>query len=59
MQFDDELTKAIKRRFAPDFLTALRDASAMELYGPRNSVNVPLLADVRVVYDIGLVAFYR
>lgn len=57
MDYDDALTAAIKRRFAPDFVSALQTADAMTLSGRKMFVNVPLRADVEVIYDKGLAAF--
>lgn len=55
--YDDILTQAIKRRFAPNFCDAMRDATTMDFVGKRASVNLPLRADVEVVYEKDLAAF--
>jgi hypothetical protein len=57
MQYDDELIRALRRKFAPDIMTAIRDASTMELIAPSRSVNVPLQADAAVSYEKDLAAF--
>lgn len=57
MFYEDQLVRAIRRKIAPDVMTALRDADSMEFYYPMNSVNVPLQADVKVAYDKKMAAF--
>jgi hypothetical protein len=42
MFYDEEILRALRRKFASDIMTALRDADAMELHPPTTSVNVPL-----------------
>jgi hypothetical protein len=57
MFYDEEITKALRRKFAPDIMIALQDATGMELLAPRNSVNVPLVAGVTVFHEKDLAAF--
>lgn len=57
MFYDDELTRAIKTKFAPDIRMALRDAPNMDFIRPSMQVNVPLRADVAVIYEKDLAAF--
>lgn len=55
--YPDYLVRAIRRKFAPDIMTALRDADPMTLCEPNGSVNVPLRAGVGVIYRKELAAF--
>lgn len=56
--FDDELAEAIKRKFAPDIMEALRTARSIDLVAPqRASISIPLRADIGVVYDMNAAAF--
>ena len=57
MFYDEEIVKALRRKFAPNIMTALQDADAMELHSPRTSVNVPLVAGVTVFHEKNLAAF--
>ncbi|WP_020469630.1 hypothetical protein [Zavarzinella formosa] len=58
MAYDDELVRAIRRKFAPDLMTALRDSDdPLGLSSSMNSVRVPLRADVRVLFEKDLAAF--
>lgn len=57
MKFEDVMGRVIGARFAPDFASALHKASSMELTMPRDSVRVPLLADVAIIHNKGLAAF--
>jgi hypothetical protein len=57
MFYDEEIVKALRRKFAPDIMTALRDATGIELISPKNSVNVPVVAGVTVFHEKGLAAF--
>ena len=57
MNFQDEMANLIRNRFAPDIMTTMRDCDIMELSSPSKSVNVPLRADVRIVYEKELAAF--
>lgn len=55
--FDDELIRAIRRKIAPDEMTALRDADVATLLAPMDRVVVPLRADVKVAAERGLADF--
>ena len=55
--YDETMIAAIKRRFAPDFCTAMQNATGMDFVGKRASVNLPLRADVEVIYEKDLAAF--
>ena len=57
VEYDEMLIRAIRHRIAPDIMTTMRDCDVTELNFPRNSVQVPLRADVNVLYDKGLSAF--
>lgn len=57
MHFDDQMIRAIRNKFAPDMMTALKDASLVELQYPKRSINVPLFAGADIVYDKGLGSF--
>jgi hypothetical protein len=57
MFYDEEIVRALRRKFAPDIMTALQAADSMELHSPRTSVNVPLVAGVTVFHDKDLAAF--
>lgn len=55
--YDDELVRAIRRKIAPDEMAALRYAAPLGLHSPRQFVELPLRADVKVAFDKGLAAF--
>lgn len=57
MYYDEEIIRALRRKFAPDIMTALRDATSMELNSPMTSVKVPLVAGVTVIHEKNLAAF--
>src|SRR5437762_3468148 len=57
MFYDEEILKSLGRKFAPDIMTALQDATGMELVAPKQSVNVPLVAGVTVFHEKNLAAF--
>lgn len=57
MFYDEEIVRALRRKFAPDIMTALRDADAMELHSPGTGVDVPLVAGVTVFHEKNLGAF--
>lgn len=55
--YEDEMIRAIRRRFAPDIMTTLRDASVTEFSAPLNRVTLPLMASTKLLYDKDLAAF--
>lgn len=57
MNYTDEITRAIYRRFAPDLAAVLSQTDVMEMQYPSESVRVPLVAGVEVFYKNDLAAF--
>lgn len=57
MFFDDQLVRAIRNYIAPDVMTALQQATGLQLACPMETVRVPLQAGVTVAYNKGLAAF--
>lgn len=57
MFYDDQLVRAIRNFIAPDVMTALQQATGMELVSPSQFVRVPLQAGVDVAYNKKMAAF--
>lgn len=57
MNYLDQITAAIRRRFAPDIQQALADASQHDTYEPNNSIVVPCIGAVKILYDRSVASF--
>lgn len=55
--FDEQLTNAIRHRFAPDIMADLKDSHVHGYTYPRTVIQVPVLATTKLLYDQNLAAF--
>lgn len=54
MNYEDEVARVIRAKYAPDFATALQDADIINVISGTSRVTVPLRADAKVLVDKNL-----